>query len=770
MVRAFGPFEVSFRKRVRLALRSAPRWSPPPRSRFTFALTGPRLSHAGRGGPRQELPSVSFSELGLRPELLRAVQAQGYTDPTPVQREAIPLVLAGRDLLAGAQTGTGKTAAFVLPMLQRLAERSRLAHARPHPRADPHPHPRARHPGRAERPRLRSEPAPFAGHLRWRRHGRAAVRAAPRRRDRRRHARPAARPRPAANHRPVTSRSSSSTRPTACSTWASSATSARSSPSCRTAARTSSSAPPSRMRSARWPSECSTGRLRCRSPRATRRRRSFGRSSTRSIAPASGSSLAPRPDARHRPGAGVHADEARREQARRAAVEGRHRHRGDPRQQVAAAARASPGRLQGRPRHLLIATEVAARGLDIEPLPHVVNFELPMVPSDYVHRIGRTGRAGVEGRRRLPGVRRRDAAAARDRAPAGRTDPIEVIPGYDPDPTHGPSRSASAAARVAVAVRRVTSSGSARRRSSPGRRPQRRGRPQASSRLQHRQPSWWRWVAMSAESAAPADAIGVAVTPWKSAVPSVNGVDEQPPPPSNGDEAHWRAFLENPDSMMGVGRRLFSRLPPTLDAGSARLRSRGWGRRDADYREEAIGREPEHVHVLREAAAQAPRRRRGRHVNPLRRYSWLDRARRATVPIGLPRDPTATTPSRRTSCTRYGGIVDKFVGDELVAAFPPFLGADHARRAVDAATALLHRTGHGDSGGPWVPLARASIPVASGSAQSVRGAMEITVIGDVVVHDRFGWLRPPDRVRSWSPPKLPGLPDLTPPSSTAASS
>jgi ATP-dependent RNA helicase RhlE len=63
---------------------------------------------------------MTFADLGLRPELLRAVQAQGYTDPTPVQREAIPLVLAGRDLLAGAQTGTGKTAAFVLPMLQRL--------------------------------------------------------------------------------------------------------------------------------------------------------------------------------------------------------------------------------------------------------------------------------------------------------------------------------------------------------------------------------------------------------------------------------------------------------------------------------------------------------------------------------------------------------------------------------------------------------------------------------------------------------------------------
>ncbi|MDQ2674134.1 MAG: DEAD/DEAH box helicase, partial [Chloroflexota bacterium] len=66
---------------------------------------------------------MSFSSLGLRPDLLRAVARQGYTDPTPVQRDAIPLVLAGRDLLAGAQTGTGKTAAFVLPMLQRLAAR-----------------------------------------------------------------------------------------------------------------------------------------------------------------------------------------------------------------------------------------------------------------------------------------------------------------------------------------------------------------------------------------------------------------------------------------------------------------------------------------------------------------------------------------------------------------------------------------------------------------------------------------------------------------------
>ncbi|HEX3265955.1 MAG TPA: DEAD/DEAH box helicase [Candidatus Limnocylindrales bacterium] len=63
---------------------------------------------------------MSFADLGLAPELLRAVAAEGYTEPTPVQAQAIPHVLARRDVLAGAQTGTGKTAAFVLPILQLL--------------------------------------------------------------------------------------------------------------------------------------------------------------------------------------------------------------------------------------------------------------------------------------------------------------------------------------------------------------------------------------------------------------------------------------------------------------------------------------------------------------------------------------------------------------------------------------------------------------------------------------------------------------------------
>ncbi len=64
---------------------------------------------------------MAFSALGLSEALTRAVADQGYTQPTPIQAQAIPAVLAGGDLLAGAQTGTGKTAGFVLPMLQRLS-------------------------------------------------------------------------------------------------------------------------------------------------------------------------------------------------------------------------------------------------------------------------------------------------------------------------------------------------------------------------------------------------------------------------------------------------------------------------------------------------------------------------------------------------------------------------------------------------------------------------------------------------------------------------
>ena len=78
---------------------------------------------------------MSFHQLGLSPELLRAVDARGYKRPTPVQSLAIPPILLGGDLMARAQTGTGKTAGFTLPLLQRLSESSRGKCQKRHVRA-----------------------------------------------------------------------------------------------------------------------------------------------------------------------------------------------------------------------------------------------------------------------------------------------------------------------------------------------------------------------------------------------------------------------------------------------------------------------------------------------------------------------------------------------------------------------------------------------------------------------------------------------------------
>ena len=86
-------------------------------------LCGPRVRRI-----RKIIIQVTqFTDLGLAKPLLKALAAEGYVTPTPIQAKAIPGVLAGRDLLGIAQTGTGKTAAFALPILQRLAENRRPA-------------------------------------------------------------------------------------------------------------------------------------------------------------------------------------------------------------------------------------------------------------------------------------------------------------------------------------------------------------------------------------------------------------------------------------------------------------------------------------------------------------------------------------------------------------------------------------------------------------------------------------------------------------------
>ena len=78
------------------------------------------MTHSSTGTPNSA-PKSAFDSLGLSAPILKALAAEGYTNPTPIQTQAIPIVLKGRDLIGLAQTGTGKTAAFALPILDRLA-------------------------------------------------------------------------------------------------------------------------------------------------------------------------------------------------------------------------------------------------------------------------------------------------------------------------------------------------------------------------------------------------------------------------------------------------------------------------------------------------------------------------------------------------------------------------------------------------------------------------------------------------------------------------
>ena len=141
---------------------------------------------------------MTFENLGLSADLLATVAREGYTEPTPVQSAAIPLILAGRDVLAAAQTGTGKTAAFVLPILEML---------RQHANAGFSP---ARHPVRvliltptrelavqiSESVKTYGRGVPLRIHRRLRRHAHRSGDQDPleRRRDPGRHARPPAGP------------------------------------------------------------------------------------------------------------------------------------------------------------------------------------------------------------------------------------------------------------------------------------------------------------------------------------------------------------------------------------------------------------------------------------------------------------------------------------------------------------------------------------------------------------------------------------------------
>jgi ATP-dependent RNA helicase RhlE len=391
---------------------------------------------------------MSFDTLGLSPELVRTVADEGYTEPTPVQGEMIPLVLEGRDVLASAQTGTGKTAAFVLPLLQRLHALEPAApigserrHGRPSRSAGRPVRALVLAPTRELALQVETSIRVYGRHLPVRsvaiyggvpferqvsalRSGPAIVVATPGRlldhvgqrtidvsevellvldeadrmldmgfiQDIRRILAllPASR-----QNLMLSATFSAEIRSLAEGLLDDPATVQVALPNASGALVSHVMIPVDRHRKRE---------LLTHLVRTSRLEQALV-------------------FVRTKHGANKLGQQLERDGLRAAVIHGNK----SQRQRVRALTDFKAGRVG-----ILVATDIAARGIDIDALPHVVNFELPTVPADYVHRIGRTGRAGIEGQAvSLVSADETPNLRAVERF-LGRALPTEVVAGFEP--------------------------------------------------------------------------------------------------------------------------------------------------------------------------------------------------------------------------------------------------------------------------------------------------------------------------------------------------
>jgi ATP-dependent RNA helicase RhlE len=441
--------------------------------------------------------SSSFSSLGLADALVRAVADEGYADATPIQAQAIPLILAGRDVLAAAQTGTGKTAAFTLPLLQLLSSRHRQ---RPRPttvraliltptrelaaQVESAVRTYGRHlklsstlvyGGVGIRPQidalkrgidvLVATPGRLLDHLGQRTVDLSAVEIlvldeADRMLDMgfihdiRRVL--AAVPR----------------------TRQSLLFSATFSDEIRALAR-GLLMDPATVEVARRNQESALV-TQVVHPVARERKRELLRDLI-----VAGDWKQVLVFTRTKHAANRLAEQLEKDGLAAAAIHGN--------KSQGARTRALAAFKDGSVR-VLVATDIAARGLDIEQLPHVVNFELPNVPEDYVHRIGRTGRAGTPGRA-VSLVCADEHAYLRDiERLLNKRLPRQVVPGFEagtpPSIADEPPRRPTRAQRPR-AVANARYSHATKGAPGPATRPQsQRGRPQPSDVRSHLPPGW----------------------------------------------------------------------------------------------------------------------------------------------------------------------------------------------------------------------------------------------------------------------------------------